>query len=595
MARRALAIALVGLIALVAVAASSAQDDEDRVVFTVGVPEDYDSLNPLVGVEVPDFDVWNLQYATLTDKAASDFATIPGLAESWEASNDGKTFTYTLREGLEWSDGTPLTADDVVFNVTRGREEEWLNHYSTVQNITATAIDERTVEITSSVPDPKLPTMDIYIVPKHVWDQYDEKAITKFNGVTPVGSGPFTLDEVKRGQFWTMKANPSYWGWDGDDPPVDEVVFRSFNNADAMVAALKQGEIDAAHDIPASSVDDLERTSGIVVVEGQQGGFDELAINGGAGLKKPHPALLDRTVRLAIAHAIDKQTLVDRVLVGLGTVGTTVSPSASPEWVPELPQSEVVAFDLAQARSILDGAGYADTNGDGVREMPDGGQPLNFRYMVRTESQTDGPVSEFVSGWLEEIGIETTLVPVNESKLTEVIGKGDYDIFTWGWTPYVDPDPMLSYFQCSQVATDPDDPTNYWNDANWCDKTYDTLYKQQNVELDKATRVDLVHRMLRRMYDAHVYNVLWYQGDLQAYRTDRFEGWLRQPATIGPVLFSNSSPTYANLTLVEGAAGDGGGGGLGVGGIVGIAAAGLVAIGVVGFLLARRRTADERE
>ncbi len=462
--RRALVLALVSLAALVAIAAAFAQDEDgDKVVFTVGVPEDYDTLNPLVGVEVPDFDVWNLQYATLTDKAATDFATIPGLAESWKASNGGRTYTYTLRDGLEWSDGTPLTAEDVVFNVNRGREEEWLNHYSTVQNLTAKAIDDRTVEITSSVPDPKLPTMDVYIVPKHVWGKFDAKAITKFNGITPVGSGPFTLEQAKRGQFWSMQANPNYWGWDGEDPPIDEVVFRSFNNPDAMVAALKQGEIDAAHDVPANSVEDLRATPGIVVVQGQQGGFDELAINGGGGSKDgfpkaPHPALLDPEVRLAIAHSIDKKTLVDRVLVGLGTVGSTVSPSASPEWIPEVPAGDLVAFDLAQAKKILDDAGYEDTNGDGVREMPGGGRPLDLRYMVRTESQTDGPVSEFVSGWLKEIGIKTTLVPINESKLTQVIGEGTYDLFTWGWTPYVDPDQMLSYFQCSQISADPDDP-----------------------------------------------------------------------------------------------------------------------------------------
>ena len=84
--------------------ASFAQDDE-KVVLTVGVVNNYDTLNPLQGVEVPDYEVWNLQYATLTDKAADDFATIPGLAESWEASDDGKTYTYTLRDGLTWSDG----------------------------------------------------------------------------------------------------------------------------------------------------------------------------------------------------------------------------------------------------------------------------------------------------------------------------------------------------------------------------------------------------------------------------------------------------------------------------------------------------------
>ena len=150
------------------------------MVFTVGFPGDYDTLNPLMGVEVPDYEIWNLQYATLTDKAAADFATTPGLAESWTMSNGGKTYTYKLRDGLTWSDGKPLTAEDVAYTVNRARDEDWQNYTSTVGNLTAKVIDPRTVEITSSVKDPKLPTMDVYILPKHIWEKQDKAAITKY-------------------------------------------------------------------------------------------------------------------------------------------------------------------------------------------------------------------------------------------------------------------------------------------------------------------------------------------------------------------------------------------------------------------------------
>jgi peptide/nickel transport system substrate-binding protein len=597
-AARRVAIALAAAVAaLTLVAAATAQDDDDKVVLTVGVVNNVGSFNPLVGVEVPDYEVWNLQYATLTDKAADDFSTIPGLAESWEASNGGKTYTYTLREGLEWSDGEPLTAEDIAFTVNRAREEEWLNHSATVQNLTAEAIDDRTVEITSSVPDPKLPTMDVYILPEHVWGKLDEEAIQKYGALDGVGSGPFTLSEFKRGQFWRLQANPSYWA---GRPEVDEVIFRLFNNADAMVAALEQGEIDAAHDIPNQSFAKLESSDGIVAVQGQQGGFDEIAVNGGRpesqrveGIGNGHPALGDIRFRRAIAHTIDKETIIDRVLVGLGAPATTISPSANPSWMPEIPAGEELAFDLEQARQILDDAGYEDTNGNGIRELPGGGDDINLVYAVRTESQVASPVAEFVSGWLKEVGIGTTLKPMNDTTLIEVIGKGDYDLFHWGWTPFVDPDPMLSYFTCDQLSTDPDDPTNYYNDASWCDPAYDADYKAQNVELDGEKREEIVHRMLRRMYDAAVYNVLYYEPDLQAYRSDRFEGWIRQPAETGPVMFSNTSPSYAALTPVASASD---GGGAGTGAIVGIAVAAVVLVGGAAlFLTRRRRSADERE
>ena len=87
------------------------------VTFDVGDPQGIDSMNPLIGVTVAAYEAWNIQYATLTDKAAGDFHTIPGLAESWKSSDDGKTWTYKLRDGLKWSDGEPLTAEDVAWTV----------------------------------------------------------------------------------------------------------------------------------------------------------------------------------------------------------------------------------------------------------------------------------------------------------------------------------------------------------------------------------------------------------------------------------------------------------------------------------------------
>ena len=163
--RRSLAlVTLVILIALMAPAAGA--QDEDEVVLTIGLTQPLDTLNVTAGFLVSEYEFWTLQYATLTDKAAEDFAPIPGLAESWEVSEDGLTVTYTLREGLLWSDGEPLTADDVAWTINTSAEQEWLNHASVTGNLTATALDERTVEIVTAEPDPRLPTMDAYILPQ---------------------------------------------------------------------------------------------------------------------------------------------------------------------------------------------------------------------------------------------------------------------------------------------------------------------------------------------------------------------------------------------------------------------------------------------
>ena len=124
-------------------------------------------------------------------------------------------------------------------------------------------------------------------------------------------------------------------------------------------------------------------------------------------------------------------------------------------------------------------------------------------------------------------------------------------MFVWGWTPFVDPEQMVSYFTCDQVASDPEDPTNYYNDANWCDKEYDRLYKQQKVETDRAKRrgprppdAAALPRQPASTRSLYVYP------DTQAYREGPLHGFVRQPAETGPVIYSNSSPTYASLAPV---------------------------------------------
>jgi peptide/nickel transport system substrate-binding protein len=217
---------------------------------------------------------------------------------------------------------------------------------------------------------------------------------------------------------------------------------------------------------------------------------------------------------------------------------------------------------------------------------------LKFTYYVRSNSEVAPPVAEFVSGWLKDIGIEIEQKFVDTDQLGPIIGKGEYDMFHWSWTPYVDPESQLSYFQCEEIAK-ADDPTLYNNDANWCDPEYDKLFKEQSVELDKETRIDIVHRMLKLFHDSAFYQVFALTPDLQAHRTDGFEGWLRQPAEVGPVIFSNTSPTYFNLTPL--ASSSDGGSGTSTSAIIGIAAAAIAAALAVVYFMRRRRTAEERE
>jgi len=281
-----------------------------------------------------------------------------------------------------------------------------------------------------------------------------------------------------------------------------------------------------------------------VVVAGQQGGFDEIAINGGEAEGQPHPALLDVNVRRAISHAIDKQAGIEDLWFNLAEPLEVMSPSADPKWLPEIPEEDRLTYDPALANQILDDGGYVDTDNDGVREMPDGTNPIVIRHAVNTDGDLAAAIGDLMVGWMAEIGIGVELEAYDQDALFGVIVDGTYDTFYWGWVPFVDPDPMLSYFTEGELG-------NY-NDANWFDTRFDELYVEQNQELDEARRIEIVQEMLTILHEAAVYIPMWLSPDLQAYRTDTFEGWVQQPAGVGPVFFTNSSPSYVLLQSVGG-------------------------------------------
>jgi peptide/nickel transport system substrate-binding protein len=453
--------------------------------------------------------------------------------------------------------------------------------------------------MTTKEPSPTMLRLAVPILPEHIWKNIDEKKVSTFdNEKNAVGSGPFKLEERRTGQFVRLSANKSYWG---GAPKIDEVVYRVFNNADAMIQALKKGEIDFADGLDPAPFNSLKSTEGITTVPADYSGFDELAFNTGAALDtgEPigdgHPALKDKRLRQAIAHAVDKKALVDRVLGGYGTEATGIIPALYKDLTFQPSEAEAYNFDLAEANRLLDAAGYKDTNGDKVREMPGGGRPLRFRLFARQESNTSQQSVQFMRGWLRDIGIATDVKVVEENRLTEIIGQGEFDMFEWGWVVEPDPDYQLSTFTCgSRSYKSGGDVTANLSDSFYCNPAYDKLYQQQKVTIDPAKRADIVRQMQRMLYVDAPYVVTFYYDELQAYRSDRFTGFQAQPDPGGAVLFHYGTYSYRNITTPQAAAaGADDGGGVPLIPI----AIGVAVVGAAGVLVAlrRRSTQDERE
>ena len=227
--------------------------------------------------------------------------------------------------------------------------------------------------------------------------------------------------------------------------------------------------------------------------------------------------------------------------------------------------------------------------------MPDGSRPLRFRLFARQESNTSQQSVQFMQGWLRDIGIATEVKVVEENRLTEIIGQGEFDMFEWGWVVEPDPDYQLSTFTCgSRSYKSGGDVLANLSDSFYCNPEYDKLYEQQKVTIDPAKRAEIVKQMQRMLYVDAPYVVTFYYDELQAYRSDRFAGFLAQPDPGGVVLFQYGTYSYRNIATPQAAAATGDdGGGLPIVPI----AVGVAVVGAVGVLLAlrRRSTQDERE
>jgi peptide/nickel transport system substrate-binding protein len=579
----------------------SAAPSANRTTLTVGITQDVDSLNPFVGILASSYELFQLNYDTLTEYSAKDFSVKPGLASSWTTSPDGLTWTFTIRSGVKWSDGVPLTAHDVAYTFNRimhGSSEK-TNYGNYVANLkSVTAPNNTTVVMTTKHPDPSMLHLLVYILPEHIWKNVSEKQVNTFTNSKMVGSGPFILEQRLTGQFIKLRANPNYWG---GAPHISTLIFRVFDNNDAMVQALRKGEIDFADDLPGSLYKSLANAPNIKQVPAVYSGFDEIGMNTGAAtadgtpIGNGNPVLKDVRVRQAINYAINRQDLVSRVLDGYGTAGSSIIPPIYGDQH-YVPTTDAMNYDPAKANQILDAAGYKKDS-HGIRVDPKTGKEISLRLFARSDSQSSQQSVQFVQNWLQDIGFKITVKVLSEDNLDEIIGDGEYDLFEFGWVVEPDPDYQLSTMTCAQRSSK--SGKSYiagLSDSFFCNAQYDKLYNEQKNQINQAQRLATVKAAEKIAYDDGPYAVTYYYDDLEAYRTDRFTGWVPQPSPNGALLFQYGTWSYQNIRPVTQASGSSSSGSSNSATIIVLVVIIVLAIAGGGFLAVRRRTtADERE
>jgi peptide/nickel transport system substrate-binding protein len=582
-------------------------EDEEPLTLHVGTGEDINSANPFKAFNTSDYEVLLMNYNMLFGFKADDLTPVPELATGCEPSTDSMTWTCEIRDDVTWHDGEPLTSEDIAFTYQLivdkglGLFVDYLPY-----NPTFEAPDETTLIWRSEEPT-LAPTVPPYIpiLPEHVWGRFagedvKNKEIEAFEPVPLVGSGPFQLTEWETGQFWRMEAVEGHFF---GDPTIDEVVFHVYGNDEAMVQALRSGEIDYAYDLPPTLIRSLEGEENIATIEEAADYHTNLAFNfggqseaypgvyGGQSPKEEtnHPALHDHALRLAIAHAIDKQALVDTVFQGAAVPADTFISPDKAFWHLDIPAEEEYAFDLEEANRILDEAGYTERTADGVRIDPESGEPLVLDILTINNSRGSVKSGELMAGWMEDIGIRFDLRPMTDSKAGVEWRFGTFDAYIWSWGGDPDPDFNMSIYTTAQCLG--------WSDGCYSNPQLDQLYDEQRRTFDREARQEIVHEFQQIHYEEIPEINLVYPELLHAYRTDAFEGYVPTPTDGGAPIFAWRVDSYMNLQPVT-AEGPGGTpvadeGGISTGVWVAIGAAAVII--VAGFVMMSRRKSEEDE
>jgi len=353
------------------------------------------------------------------------------LADSWEVSVDNLSITFKLRKGVLWHDGTPFTAADVLFNYQLYTDPNTPTAYaeSFKQVTRAEVLDPHTFRVVYDKPyAPALMSWAMPVHPRHLLEGQD---VTRSPlARNPVGTGPYRFKEWLGGEKIVLESNPDYFA---GQPFIKRVVLRIIPDTSTQFLELQTGSLDFMGLSPLQ----YDRQTETPAFKRLYNKYRYL--NFGytyLGYNLNRPLFQDKRVRHALAFAINKQELVDGVLLGYGVAAT--GPYKPDTWVynPNVPRYD---YNPEKARQLLQQAGWEDTDGDGIREKA--GKKLTFTIVTNQGNDLRAKTGEIIQRRFKEIGVDMQLRVIEWATfLKEFINPGNFDATILGWTGGPEPD-----------------------------------------------------------------------------------------------------------------------------------------------------------
>ncbi|WP_422750175.1 ABC transporter substrate-binding protein [Mycobacterium sp. WMMD1722] len=460
-----------------------------------------DQLDPHKTSAYFSFEVLENIFDTLVEPDA-DLQMRPALAESWEVSPDQRVWTFHLRRGVTFHDGSPFSADDVVFSYRRIIDEQLTNvdKFSSVTEVRA--VDPVTVRITVSQPTPNLLTN---------LGGFKGMAIVSRKNVEsgeiatrPIGTGPFAFAGATSGDSITLRANPAYWG---GEPRISGVTFRFISEPSTALSALQAGEVDWTDSIPPQRVSQLRDDESLHLAVTPSNDYWYLALN------NAKPPWNDVRVRQAIAYGIDREAIVQATSYGTAAENQLAIPEGNPWFTPY----DTYSYDIDKAKSLL-----AEANA----------RPQRLDMLVTSEYPETVTAAQIIADNLAPLGITVDIRTVDFATWLDEQNNGNFDMLMMGWLGNIDPDD----FYYAQHHTD-----GTSNAQKFSDPQVDRLLDAGRVETDRDRRYDDYAQAATRIADEVSYIYLYNPSILQAWT----------PALSGYEARRDGAIRFRNVTLGE--------------------------------------------
>lgn len=437
--KRMLALILALIMSLSLVACGGGSDDgesdgEKTYKDTINVAMDVDpqSYNPIEYNNTTAARVAQLIYDGLIILDDTQTAQ-PALAETWDISDDGLTWTFHLRSGVKYHDGSDFTSADVKYTYDAMLDENnnapYRSRYTSISSIECP--DDTTVVFRLGTPNVALMVyLDLPIIPEGALD------VEGF-GAAPVGTGPYSVVSYELNSKTVLKANPDYWR---GTPATENIVIHVINDNSTRLAAVESGDVDFVHSpLTASDLTLVEGNDSLVMTKVPGLGFTYL------GLNVSDPVLSDKAVRQAIAYMTDKESISNTIYSGMDTPGVT--PVLTASWAAD--GLTAYEYDSAKAAAVLDEAGWVDSDGDGIREKD--GQKLAFTLATHTDDTSRFQVIEFMQYQLKSIGMDVSVSTTEWATFSADMTARKQQAWVAGWLNVTDPDKMYSMFHTDEA------------------------------------------------------------------------------------------------------------------------------------------------